>query len=146
RLPGWCKSVAIAVNGRTVASPAVEKGYAVLGREWKASDRITLTLDMPVEVVAADPRVRADAGKRAVQRGPLVYCAEETDNAGRFDRIALSPETSYQPLFRDSMLGGVTTVTVTAANGTETFTLIPYYAWDNREAGEMKVWMDYIEK
>jgi DUF1680 family protein len=144
RLPGWCASCTIAVNGETVASPHTDKGYAILNREWKAGDRITLSLDMPVEVIAADPRVTANAGKRAIQRGPLVYCAEEADNRDGFDRIALSPETTYEAAYRPSFLNGVTAVTAT--NGDRSFTLIPYYAWDNREAGEMKVWMDYNEK
>ncbi|MDR0758281.1 MAG: glycoside hydrolase family 127 protein, partial [Tannerella sp.] len=141
RVPDWCASYTIAVNGETVASPVIEKGYAVLNREWKAGDRITLALDMPVEVVAADPHVSENAGKRALRRGPLVYCVEEADNRDRFDQIDLSEETMFQAEFQPSLLGGVTTVTV--VNGDKSFTLIPYYAWDNREAGEMKVWIDY---
>jgi DUF1680 family protein len=144
RLPGWCTSYTLAVNGETLASPVVEKGYAVLSREWQAGDRITLAFDMPVEVVAADPHVSENIGKRAIQRGPLVYCAEEADNKGAFDQIALSPETSYQAAFQPSLLNGVTTVAAT--HGDRQFTLIPYYAWDNRDAGEMKVWIDYVEK
>jgi DUF1680 family protein len=143
RIPDWCKSYTLAVNGETVASPVVEKGYAVLNRKWKAGDRMALALDMPVEVVAADPRVQENIGKRAIRRGPLVYCLEETDNKGAFDQIALSPGTKYQAVFQPSLLNGVTTVTAT--NGDKAFTLIPYYAWDNREAGEMKVWIDYVE-
>ncbi|MDR1624264.1 MAG: glycoside hydrolase family 127 protein, partial [Tannerellaceae bacterium] len=111
RLPGWCASYMIAVNGETIASPHTDKGYAVIAREWKAGDRITLSFDMPVEVVAADPRVTANAGQRAIQRGPLVYCVEEADNRDGFDQIALSPETTYQAEFRPSLLNGVTTVT-----------------------------------
>ncbi|MDR0750805.1 MAG: glycoside hydrolase family 127 protein [Tannerellaceae bacterium] len=144
RLPGWCASYTIAVNGEAIASPHTDKGYAVINREWKAGDQITLSFDMPVEVVAADLRVTANAGKRAIQRGPLVYCVEEADNRDGFDRIALAPETMYQAEFRPSLLGGVTAVTATGND--RSFTLIPYYAWDNREAGEMNVWMDYKEK
>jgi DUF1680 family protein len=144
RLPGWCKYCTIAVNGEEQLSPATEKGYAVLAREWKAGDRITLALDMPVEAVAADPHVKADAGKRAIQRGPLVYCLEETDNKPGFDRIALSSAAAYQAGFQPSLLYGVTTITVLSSDN-KIFTLIPYYAWDNREAGEMKVWLDYKE-
>jgi DUF1680 family protein len=143
RLPGWCLSYTIEVNGETIDSPHTDKGYAVLNREWKAGDRITLSFDMPVGVVSADPRVAADAGKRAIQRGPLVYCVEEADNRDGFDRIALSPETTCQAVFQPSLLGGVTTITAT--NNGHSFTLIPYYAWDNREAGRMEVWMDYKE-
>jgi DUF1680 family protein len=131
----------ITVNGETIASLYIDKGYVVINREWKAGDQIVLSFDMPVEVVTADSRVMANAGKRAIQRGPLVYCVEEADNRDDFDRIALSPETTYQAEFRSSLLNGVTAVTATG-NG-RSFTLIPYYAWDNREAGKMKVWMDY---
>jgi DUF1680 family protein len=144
RLPDRNTSYIIDVNGETLVSPAIEKGYAVLNREWRAGDRITLTLNMPVEVVAADPRVSENVGKRALRRGPLVYCAEEVDNAGAFDQIAFSPETSYQATFQPSLLNGV--IAVTAANGNKSFTLIPYYAWDNRQAGQMKVWIDYAEE
>jgi DUF1680 family protein len=144
RIPDWCKSYTLAVNDETVASPVVEKGYAVLSRKWKAGDQITLTFYMPVEVIAANPNVKENTDKRAVQRGPLVYCIEEVDNKDRFDSIVLSPDTKYRAAFQYSLLNGVTTVTAT--NGDKTFTLIPYYAWDNREAGEMKVWIDYVEK
>jgi DUF1680 family protein len=140
RIPDWCKSYSLAVNGEKQTA-AVEKGYAVLNGEWKAGDEITLRLDMPVEALAADPHVKENIGKRAVRRGPLVYCVEETDNKDGFDRIALSPSTTYQTAFQPSVLHGVTTITATADD--HTFTLIPYYAWDNREAGKMKVWIDY---
>jgi DUF1680 family protein len=143
RIPAWCKSYTLAVNDKTQPSPVLKKGYLALDREWKAGDRITITLDMPVEIVAADPHVKEDIGKRAVQRGPLVYCVEEADNKNDFDLIALSPETAYQPTFQSSLLNGLTTITAT--NDNKTFTLIPYYAWDNREAGNMKVWIDYKE-
>jgi DUF1680 family protein len=141
RIPDWCASYAITVNDEPVASPVIEKGYAVLNREWNAGDKIILSLDMPVEVVAADSRVKENAGKRAVRRGPLVYCVEEVDNKDCFNEIALSPETTYQATFQPSLLNGV--ATVTASNGDKSFTMIPYYAWDNRDAGEMKVWIDY---
>ncbi|MDR2627778.1 MAG: glycoside hydrolase family 127 protein, partial [Dysgonamonadaceae bacterium] len=141
RLPDWCKSYTIAVNGETVASPVVEKGYAVLKRKWKADDRITLTLDMPVEVVAADPHVKENIGKRAVQRGPLVYCAEQADNQ-HFTLIALNSDTKFNASFNSELLNGVETITALFPDGKQ-FMLIPYYAWDNREAGEMKVWIDH---
>jgi DUF1680 family protein len=144
RMPGWCKSYTIVVNGETATSPVVEKGYIVLNREWNAGDRITVSFDMPVEVVAADARVQENVGKRAIQRGPLVYCVEEADGNEALDRIALSPETKYRVEFKPSLLNGV--VTVTAMREDRSFTLIPYYAWDNREAGEMKVWLDYKEQ
>ena len=79
RIPGWCKSYTLSVNGNKVDS-TTDKGYTVI-KEWKTGDLIVLNMDMPVEKVSADPRVRQNTGKRALQRGPLVYCLEETDNA-----------------------------------------------------------------
>lgn len=143
RIPGWCKQYTLAVNGKQV-SPAVEKGYAVLDNEWKSGDVITLDMAMPVEVVEADPRVKEDIGKRAIQRGPLVYCMEETDNKKDFDKLAISPATTFTEGFDANLLNGV--VTVKAANGDKCASLIPYYAWDNRTAGKMKVWLDYKEE
>jgi DUF1680 family protein len=142
RIPGWCRSYAIAVNGEKQASPRIESGYAVLNGEWKAGDRITLTLDMPVEVVAADPRVKEDAGKRALRRGPLVYCIEAVDNPTDFDKVALTPDTR----FRTDLVAGLNGIIgIKAAAEDREIAFIPYYSWDNREAGEMKVWIDYKE-
>ena len=93
---------------------------------------------MPVEVVAADPRVRADAGKRAIQRGPLVYCMEEVDNKD-FDTAVLDKSTKFTTLFEQDLLGSV--MTITASTGNQVCKLIPYYAWDNRQPGKMKVWI-----
>ncbi|GHT79357.1 hypothetical protein FACS189464_4110 [Bacteroidia bacterium] len=139
RIPGWCKAYEIAVNG-VKKTTTVEKGYAVLQKKWKAGDEITLTMDMPVEVVAADPRVKEDVGKRAIQRGPLVYCAEQADNANDFDKLTLSAATRFATDFNPSLLNGVMTIKATAD---KEITFIPYYSWDNRDAGKMKVWMDY---
>ncbi|MDR3262092.1 MAG: glycoside hydrolase family 127 protein [Tannerella sp.] len=142
RIPDWCISYAVSINGEVQSVPAMKKGYVVLEKEWNAGDRIELTLDMPVEVVAADPRVKEDTGKRAIRRGPLVYCMEAADNKDGFDRIALSPDTRFQTAFL-SGLNGI--VGIKAAAQDREIAFIPYYSWDNREAGEMKVWIDYAE-
>lgn len=96
---------------------------------------------MPVKVVAADPRVKEDEGKRAIQRGPLVYCMEEVDNRSGFYEWHLDENTTFE-LANDSILPGDMKI-IQAHNGDKTAVLIPYYAWDNREAGPMKVWIDY---
>ncbi|WP_099463964.1 glycoside hydrolase family 127 protein [Parabacteroides provencensis] len=142
RIPGWCKQYTLAVNGKQV-SPAIEKGYAVLDNEWKSGDIITLDMAMPVEMVEADSRVKENIGKRAIQRGPLVYCMEETDNKQGFDKLAVSAATTFTEGFDANLLDGV--VAVQAANGNENIRLVPYYTWDNRDAGKMKVWIDYKE-
>ena len=138
RIPGWCKEYAVTVNGNAV-NPAVEKGYAVLDGKWKDGDVIDLALDMPVEVVEADPRVKEDVGKRAVQRGPLVYCIEEADNKTDFDAITIHPEADWETGFEADFLSGVVKIT----DGSATY--IPYYAWDNRDPGKMKVWIPLQE-
>lgn len=142
RIPGWCKQYTLAVNGQQQTAP-VEKGYAVVQKEWKDGDEISLHLEMPVEIVEADSRVKQNTGKRAIQRGPLVYCMEETDNTKYFDKLAITPQTAFNCNFETSLLNGVEIIQAT--NGDKTISLIPYYAWDNREAGKMKVWIDYIQ-
>lgn len=141
RIPGWCKHYHLTLNGK-VQTVANEKGYAVL-KKWNPGDRIELTMDMPVEKVAADPQVKANVGKRAIQRGPLVYCIEEANNKQDFDRLAITPETRFQSTFKPDFLNGVEVIR--AVTGTKEITFIPYYSWDNQEAGKMKVWLDYNE-
>ena len=138
RIPGWCKSFTLLVNGQTMDAQ-VEKGYAVIDRKWKDGDRIQLNLDMPVEVVAADPRVKENIGLRAIQRGPVVYCLEEADNPEGFDSLTLEEGASLATEVRPGKLGGIVEISARTREGVLTF--IPYYAWDNREAGKMKVWV-----
>jgi len=142
RIPGWCKEYSILVNGEK-AEPVMDKGYAVLGRKWKDGDVIELSMNMPVEVIAADPRVKEDEGLRAIQRGPLVYCMEEVDNPEGFDELNISPSVTFETAFQPDLLCGVETVK--AVSGDQVLNFIPYYAWDNRTAGKMKVWVPYSE-
>lgn len=139
RLPDWCARYTLAVNGKEYEAPE-ELQYLAIDRLWEPGDEITFDMDMPVEVVAADPRVKANVGKRALQRGPLVYCMEETDNP-EYDEASLSASMNYVTAFEPGLLEGV--VTITAANGDDLYKFVPYYAWDNREPGKMKVWVDY---
>ena len=134
RIPSWCKRYVLSVNGNAV-EPPVEKGYAVLSGTWKDADEINLEMDMPVEVVEADPRVKEDVGKRAVQRGPLVYCMEEVDNPRDFDSITIRADAPWSARCDADFLAGAVAIT----DGSVTY--IPYYAWDNRSAGKMKVWI-----
>lgn len=148
RIPDWCKQYALAVNEEAIEGAPVEKGYATIDRTWQAGDRVTLRLAMPVEIVAADARVKENVGKRAIRRGPLVYCMEGVDNPASFRQSALAPETTFETTFRPDLLGGVVAIEATApdgANACPAFTLIPYYAWDNRAPGEMQVWIPYYE-
>ena len=141
RIPAWCKDYTLSVNGKAVTAP-VEKGYAVLARKWTDGDVVELYMDMPVEEVAADPRVKEDMGKRAIQRGPIVYCLEEVDNPEAFDSLRLTEDAYFDvaPLDKDQWWGHPL-MEITAFTGAEKLTFIPYFAWDNREAGKMKVWI-----
>lgn len=141
RIPAWCKDYTLSVNGKAVTAP-VEKGYAVLAGKWADGDVVELILAMPVEEVAADPRVKEDAGKRAIQCGPIVYCLEEADNPEGFDSLLLTEDAQFDlvPLDKHQWWGHALTE-ITAHAGAQTLTFIPYFAWDNRAAGKMKVWI-----
>ena len=138
RIPGWCKNYTLAVNGKAVEVP-VENGYAVLNRRWHSGDKVVLNMDMSAEIVAADPRVKEDEGYRAVQRGPLVYCMEAVDNPGDYETLHLKDGLKFESAWETDLLRGV--VTLTANVDGRPLKLIPYYAWDNREAGRMRVWI-----
>lgn len=141
RIPDWCKTYDLSINGKRINVPK-EKGYAVI-KDWKSQDVIALDMDMPVEIVAADPHVKENFDKRAIQRGPLVYCMEEIDNTEYFDQIQLSPSTTFQTAFVSDILNGIKTIKTNGRAQSATF--IPYYAWDNRKAGKMRVWIPYNE-
>jgi uncharacterized protein len=158
RVPGWCHNAAVAVNRRPVKAPLVEQGYLVLDREWKRGDRVELDLPMPIERVAADPHVKADQGLLAIQRGPIVYCLEQCDQAQPLAGLWLPQEAELKAAREPGLLGGVVAITgeARAASGQKwrgslyqptppasrvAMKAIPYYAWDNRQAGPMKVWL-----
>jgi len=155
RIPGWCRmdetpgalyrsspldtQPTLKVNGKTVSLHRLEKGYARISREWKAGDTIELDMPMPIRRVHAHPEVKADAGRVALQRGPVVYCAEAVDNGGRVSHLSLPADAALTAEHRPNLLGGVTVITGTTGKGG--LLAVPYYAWDNREGGEMAVWL-----
>jgi DUF1680 family protein len=112
--------------------------------------RVGLLLPMPVRRVLAHSNVKDDAGKAAIQRGPLVYALEGVDNGGKVLDLSVPLNATFTPAFKSDLLGGVTTlqttVPVTGADGAKTdrvVTAIPYFAWANRGRGEMAVWIKY---
>lgn len=139
RIPSWCNDWTLSVNGKP-AEFRTEDGYAVVDRKWSRGDKVTLRMDMPVRVEAADPRVKADEGRRSVCRGPVVYCLEEADNPG-IGSAVLEPDASFEVQYEKGLLGGVCSVTAVQDSGNLKF--VPYYAWDNREPGRMEVWVRY---
>jgi DUF1680 family protein len=152
RIPGWCKDGwAVKVNG-TRQDLKAEKGYIRLSRTWKSGDVVELDLPMPVERVHAHPKVKANAGRVALQRGPVVYCLEGADNGGKVRNLALPRDARLSSAFRKDLLGGVVAVTGSALSVSAgeddkiqtkpvSFVAIPYHAWANRKPGEMIVWL-----
>jgi DUF1680 family protein len=158
RIPGWCKTgwiTTCTVDGKEeTRREKTASGYVRIHRTWKAgkTEYVTLTLPMPVERVYADPRVKADVGRVALQRGPVVYCLEGVDNGGQVRNLALPPDAKLSSVFRKDLLGGVTVVTGEALAVTRgpdkklvtkpvKFQAVPYSVWDNREPGPMVVWL-----
>lgn len=144
RLPRWSSASAIGVNGKLFRDVVYKNGYAILNRTWKRGDVVELNLDMSVQINSARPQVVANWGRRALQRGPLVYCVEEVDNPNFADNI-LFPKTTYTNRFDKSLLNGVETIRATNPDGTSLL-FVPYYAWDNRLAGKMEVWVSFDEE
>jgi uncharacterized protein len=161
RIPGWCHSYTVAVNGQPLVLTAKD-GYAIIARQWADGDQVTLILDMPVERIAPHPDIRHDAGHIALQRGPVVYCVEEVDNGARLANIAIPHDAPLQAQFDEQLFGGVSVITGNAvriepaawpggmyqpksvvgyAAAPFAFKAVPYYLWANRVPGEMRVWL-----
>lgn len=162
RIPSWCREAKIKVNNQVVdIEERTLNGYVMLNRDWNASDEIVLILKMPILRMKANPLVRADIGKVAIQRGPLVYCLEEADNGSNLHEIYLPKEAKFEESFDSNLLGGIVVIKTEGkrlvnsekwANKLyryeaeeeyipSTIKFIPYYAWANRNVGEMTVWV-----
>jgi len=160
RVPSWCRKATLKVNGAHVDLDAASNdGYAAIRREWQKGDRVELDLDMSISRLFANPQVRQDIGRVALARGPLIYCVEETDNAGQLHRITLPRTAEIEAHPEPNLLGGVVTLSATGSRETAEnwdnglyrteapaveqakLKAVPYYAWDNRDPGEMVVWL-----
>ncbi|MFI5070443.1 MAG: glycoside hydrolase family 127 protein [Terriglobales bacterium] len=169
RIPGWAQDASVAVNGKTVA--AFQAGqYLPITRQWKPGDKVSLNFPMIPETVVSNPRVAEDMGRVAVQRGPVIYCMEQMDqpnNSALSDiSITVGQKTNkeFGSEYKADLLDGVMLVhhegaayevsssqeaLYSPANfGTrktrpENLTLIPYYAWANRQPTPMQVWVPY---
>jgi hypothetical protein len=140
----------VMVNGEPV-DVVLQKGYVLLNRTWKADDVVEVNLPMPVRRVVANEAVEADRDRVAVERGPIVYCAEAADNAGRVLNFILPDGAGLAEEMSPEVLNGVVVIKGEAEALSEKagrpvvenkpITLIPYYAWANRGAGEMEVWI-----
>jgi DUF1680 family protein len=119
----------VKVNGSFV-KPAIEQGYAIIARTWKAGDRIELELPMTVQRVRSVERIEADRGKVALRYGPLVYNIEKVDVAD-IGKV-LPPDAPLTTEWRGDLLGGVVVIKGTFADGSPMIA-IPNYARMNRE-------------
>ncbi len=154
RIPGWALGEAIpgnlytyknqqpvalklTVNGKNFPA-TVDNEYLKLTRAWKKGDKIALSLDMPVRQVISSDKIKTNQGKVAVERGPIVYCAEGHDNKGKALSISVASDQNFQPEYKPEFLGGLTIL----KSAEKSVTLIPYYAWANRGANEMTIWFD----
>ncbi|GAB3807330.1 glycoside hydrolase family 127 protein [Spirosoma humi] len=158
RMPGWAsgkpmpgrlysyvnkasKPLILRVNGQVVKY-TVDNGYAKVSRTWKPGDRLDWTLDMPVREVKADEQVADDHHKVAIERGPILYCAEGVDNGGKALTLAIPAGMTFTPTLQPEKLGGIVSLSGNAPG--RSLNLIPYYAWSHRGPNEMAVWFGQV--
>ena len=151
RIPGWVRGevvpsdlytfadevptgYSVSVNGEAVEAE-LEDGYFCIERKWKKGDKVRLQLDMEPRFVKAHEAVEADRGRLAIERGPIVYCAEWPDNEQDVIEAEIAVGDELKVESRPDMLYGLDVIR------TGELTLIPYYAWNHRGAGKMIVWM-----
>lgn len=159
RIPEWAQGATLALNGERIDLKSVEvDGYAWIEREWADGDAIVLDLPLELRPLYAHPKVRQDAGRVSLMRGPLVYCAEEVDNGADLStfRIGETPNVAGTAVL-DELNGALALDLEVRRNTTEDWgnalyrstppeaepakvRLVPYHLWDNREPGAMLVW------
>ena len=164
RVPAWCDGAMFEVNGEVV-TPVFEQGYATLTRTWQSGDVVDLDMAMKPVLMAGHPRVDEIRGAVAIQRGPLVYCLEEVDQDATIDLldVQIDADGPLVDAWNPDLLGGVVMVEAVGsavdldawaggmyrpyatARNTHSAPLmlkaIPYYAWANRGANAMRVWL-----
>jgi DUF1680 family protein len=160
RIPGWCNSYEVFINGvKPTGDFHVFNGYLQLERAWSNGDQIELKLALEILRIQSHPKLRANAGKTAIQRGPLVYCLEEQDNGAILSAISLPANAELSAKFDPHLLDGITTIegfaqldnttawgdelyrTVQTNNRLHRIKAVPYFLWGNRTQGEMTVWI-----
>jgi DUF1680 family protein len=157
RVPLWCDDATLSINGEAVRED-LDRGYYRIRREWRDGDAIVLDLPMAVRSLRAHPNVRADVGRAAIARGPLIYCAEEVDNTPGLNTLIVAGAAAASthaiasldgaiaidlPAQRERWTAGDDKLYATRPPVLEDamLRLVPYHLWDNREPGEMLVWM-----
>jgi DUF1680 family protein len=157
RIPGWAQNKPVPSNlyryltkntdrlSLTVNNESIdirpEKGFVRIKRVWKKDDRISLYLPMPVRRVLSHDKVEDNADRVALERGPLVYCAEWPDNKNEISKLILSDHVIFETEFKKNLLNGVQIIKGEHSSG-KTIVAIPYNSWANRGPGEMAVWLN----
>jgi DUF1680 family protein len=161
RIPGWATSAEITVNGKGWTGPAEPGTYAEIRRTWRAGDEVVLHLPMKAQWLRSHPRVANNCGRVALLRGPLVYCVEHADLGSDPRDLIVLPERGLTEEWNPELLSGVVSLrgdglavqragealysrhdeVPPAHFGPTPFRAVPYYAWGNREAGPMAVWL-----
>ncbi len=154
RLPGWCGAYTLEVNGQSAEAPCEDGWLRIPGAEELEA---VLTLEMPPVLISANPRVHEDNGRAALMRGPLVYCLESVDNGENLHDIALVPGAPFSPVWSEEFGAYCIETTGTRSVFADPDALyapytgercetklrfIPYYAFANRGANDMIVWVD----
>src|SRR5262249_38226805 len=140
-------AAAVDVNGASVSAEPDAMGYVSIDREWKDGDVVQIALPLEPRRVVADERVADDRRRAAIERGPIVYCAEwpEAGDARVLD-LQLDRAAALTTSADETLDGGVVVVkasarSVTRPDAERSLTLVPYSLWANRGAGEMAVWL-----
>lgn len=159
RIPGWCTTPPkVLVSGKELKDPVIERGYLRVTLDAGPEKWVELDFRMPVQRILANPKVKSNIGRVALQRGPLLYCLEDADHPESVRTLAIPRESKLQAEYFSDVLGGVSLVTgisfvqepaswkgrlYQAAPATRLvdFTAVPYYAWANRKSGNMVVWV-----
>ncbi len=152
RIPGWAQNypvpgnlysyleksgqeVRLLINNELFPANVVD-GYASVDRRWNNGDVVELVLPMVVRKVVPNENISEITGKIAIERGPVVYCAEQADNPEGVLHKKIAKEKIFTPKFEANLLQGIVKLE------SEDLTLVPYYAWSHRGLGEMTVWFD----
>jgi hypothetical protein len=162
RIPGWAEKATVRLNREDVATSIEPASYVELRRKWKTGDFVQLQLNMPPRLVEANPLVEEARNQLAVQRGPIVYCLESPDlpPGVHVKDVRIPADTKLTAVYDRELLGGVAVIDAevvteqsrewkgelyrTVRPRTEkamSVRFIPYYAWGNRGASEMSVWV-----
>ncbi len=139
RIPQLCVSTEVSINGMPQEIEHSPGTFQKIEREWKNRDKVEIRLETVSELISSPLEVRANRGRVAVVRWPIVYCIEDKDNPGmdiHKARIAIDPQMNTE---HTEEMGGMNLIKGKLEGGME-FTAIPYYAWANRGPSDMQVW------